>query len=927
MGPRGAGRGRKRKWDEEEPWVEETPKGGGGSTNYSVSLTSVPLDYTHDTLVELHEALGLDVDTLQSSKFMPPTTLDSRGTCAVMLRYVDRHSAESAADALRGQPVTGGDNVMRELEAEVKATHGVTQVHPSVYISDVPVEYDESRLREMHLELDPNYSETLAGFKLLHSKDPTGETRCVIARYLSDEAAEKAITMLRGKRLYLSSGAFKHLGARMAKPAAWMVQTGVADKQMEKAHQSSLAKRRREEEELPVGKPLRGRVKCWKEEAGFGFITPTDIWAPDCFVHRTVLADGRLLQVDSPVTFVAEWDATRGKYVATSCTGAEPEVLVPGGALPMAAPEPVVAWPPAQPVAPVQHQAMLKVQHPAPTGDKVVPTGVLLTGKVKYWHAEKAFGFLRPTRGGADVYIHRNGMMPIFDVSVGHRLSFEAYWNPERGNYAASVVFDGTEGVDDTKGTRWSVTGEDADIEVPAEAPEPSDELVTFAAEWNLDLPTVEWLTFLPGVVRDAIIAKFLQGDGAADRDPSLVTDAGESLRAVAAQIDLRRVRDETSNSDPAAVAAAIETVQASASTAQRLFVSGLYADATEASVREILSLYGDVVECKMLPASMMERAALVTMADDATAQRVVNEQHGRVPHSMATPIAVKLAGATMDPNVSDNIFVAGLPSIETQEFIAEHFGAIGPIRSVKMLKARSDSHAALVRMLSPELATIAIDTFHMKYFPLTPTQMIVRYAENTTDKRIHAERAAKQVAAAVNQRMGSPLPVLPAGPVSVSGSPPPPASPPPQATVAQARARRGAGAWPPAPPGAPPPPPSGPLPAAVRAARLASGGGPSARPGMAGRPQAAAWGAQAWAEESWQDGPHAPDGSPPRALKPTSKAKASAPKPSAGPRAASWGQWAAHAVKEEGEDGEWQEEDQTGGGGAWADGAECWWE
>lgn len=96
----------------------------------------------------------------------------------------------------------------------------------------------------------------------------------------------------------------------------------------------------------------------------------------------------------------------------------------------------------------------------------------------------------------------------------------------------------------------------------------------------------------------------------ARDRDPSLVTDAGESLRAVAAQIDLRRVRDETSNSDPAAVAAAIETVQASASTAQRLFVSGLYADATEASVREILSLYGDVVECKMLPASMMERAA-----------------------------------------------------------------------------------------------------------------------------------------------------------------------------------------------------------------------------------------------------------------------------------------------------------------------------
>lgn len=43
----------------------------------------------------------------------------------------------------------------------------------------------------------------------------------------------------------------------------------------------------------------------------------------------------------------------------------------------------------------------------------------------------------------------------------------------------------------------------------------------------------------------------------------------------------------------------------------------------------------------------------------------------------------------------------------------------------------------------------------------------------------------------------------------------------------------------------------------------------------MPGAPASSSCGVwrKAWAEESWQDGPHAPDGSPPRALKPTSKA------------------------------------------------------
>jgi len=64
-----------------------------------------------------------------------------------------------------------------------------------------------------------------------------------------------------------------------------------------------------------------GTVKLWDDDRGYGIVVP-DSGAEEVFVHRTALADGKLLVLGTEVSFEAEWDESRWKYAATKCTGA-----------------------------------------------------------------------------------------------------------------------------------------------------------------------------------------------------------------------------------------------------------------------------------------------------------------------------------------------------------------------------------------------------------------------------------------------------------------------------------------------------------------------------------------------------------------------------------------------------------------------------
>merc|ERR1719387_1393108 len=65
-----------------------------------------------------------------------------------------------------------------------------------------------------------------------------------------------------------------------------------------------------------------GIVKRWNPEKGFGFITPNG-GGEDVFVHKSAISDGATLEQGSTVQFVAQWDSSRAKYRALSCSGSQ----------------------------------------------------------------------------------------------------------------------------------------------------------------------------------------------------------------------------------------------------------------------------------------------------------------------------------------------------------------------------------------------------------------------------------------------------------------------------------------------------------------------------------------------------------------------------------------------------------------------------
>jgi len=110
-------------------------------------------------------------------------------------------------------------------------------IYPSVYVSDIPVEYTEVTIRELHRQLGLN-PETIMGLKFLPftevslglSADGAKQaqvapvTGAVILRYQNDEAANAAVERLKGHPIRTSKGVTKYLGAKHAAPAKWVLQ-------------------------------------------------------------------------------------------------------------------------------------------------------------------------------------------------------------------------------------------------------------------------------------------------------------------------------------------------------------------------------------------------------------------------------------------------------------------------------------------------------------------------------------------------------------------------------------------------------------------------------------------------------------------------------------------------------------------------------
>merc|ERR1719181_2646655 len=77
----------------------------------------------------------------------------------------------------------------------------------------------------------------------------------------------------------------------------------------------------------------------------------------------------------------------------------------------------------------------------------------------------------------------------------------------------------------------------------------------------------------------------------------------------------------------------------------ESLFISGLPPDMTEERLRQIMSQYGSVVACTVMPpAGMPDCCALVRFADVAGAKWIVQNLNGNMPLGLSTPISVNFA-------------------------------------------------------------------------------------------------------------------------------------------------------------------------------------------------------------------------------------------------------------------------------------------
>lgn len=134
---------------------------------------------------------------------------------------------------------------------------------------------------------------------------------------------------------------------------------------------------------LPSGDPVRGTVKWFNAEKGFGFVTLED--GADVFLHSSVITRSGLSVNERDKVRVRVGQGMKGRQVT--------EILEvePGGG--------PVGRPAARPMAPPRRQG------PMDTSYRRGPS-VDMPGTVKWYNQQKGFGFITPDDGTKDIFVH-----------------------------------------------------------------------------------------------------------------------------------------------------------------------------------------------------------------------------------------------------------------------------------------------------------------------------------------------------------------------------------------------------------------------------------------------------------------------------------------------------------------------------------------
>jgi len=144
--------------------------------------------------------------------------------------------------------------------------------------------------------------------------------------------------------------------------------------------------------EAPSGPPVRGTVKWFHPDKGFGFVELSD-GSGDAFLHGSVLAQSGVSDVQPGETLeVRVGPGHKGPHV-TEVLSVDASTAAPAGS---------------------RRSSFAATTSGGPSTD----TAVEETGTVKWFNAQRGYGFIAPNSGGKDVFVHvsaleRSGMQGL----------------------------------------------------------------------------------------------------------------------------------------------------------------------------------------------------------------------------------------------------------------------------------------------------------------------------------------------------------------------------------------------------------------------------------------------------------------------------------------------------------------------------------
>ena len=140
---------------------------------------------------------------------------------------------------------------------------------------------------------------------------------------------------------------------------------------------------------MPSGDPIRGTVKWFNAEKGFGFVTLED--GADVFLHSSVITRSGMSVNERDNVRVRVGQGMKGRQVT--------EILEvePGGGPAPASSRPMGPRP--------MGGAPRRSSGPVDTSYRRGPS-VDMGGTVKWYNQQKGFGFITPDDGSKDIFVH-----------------------------------------------------------------------------------------------------------------------------------------------------------------------------------------------------------------------------------------------------------------------------------------------------------------------------------------------------------------------------------------------------------------------------------------------------------------------------------------------------------------------------------------